>query len=369
MLGGEAKLTSTWSIELVRECNETKPNRWGGLDMDVKQMIASETQMEEINPPIDFFASLDLGANEADYVQQAYESTHPKMSDHEYRVWRELIQQRCGLHIAESRMHFMSRRLWERMRLNGIRSYSEYYNHVVFNSNGENEWKELLELLLNLETGFFRHAPSFKAFSDHILPTLMREKHKHDVNTISIWSAGCSTGAEPYSLAMTLLETIDSTSPFDGGEVAALMQEEWQLKISATDISNRSLDKARRGRYKPHELRYISDPYRDKYLMKIEESKGVTYQVVDRVRELVQFGYLNLNDLDSYWITAQDVIFCQNVLIYFQSERRVPIIEQLCRRLNPGGYLILAPAEVVGLKLSIVQQVRQADSLIYQRIK
>jgi chemotaxis methyl-accepting protein methylase len=337
--------------------------------MYVKQIIASKAQMEDINPTSAFFIPHGLGANEADYVQQAYESTHPEMSDHEYRVWRELIQQRCGLHIAESRMHFMSRRLWERMRSNGIRSYSEYYNHVAFNPNGENEWKELLELLLNLETGFFRHMPSFEAFSNHILPNLMREKHKHGVNTISMWSAGCSTGPEPYSLAMALLETIGSTLPFNGGEVADLAQREWQLKISATDISHRSLDKARQGRYKPHELRYISNPHRDKYLMKIEESQGVVYQVVERVRELVQFGYLNLNDLDSYWITAQDVIICQNVLIYFQSERRVPIIEQFCQRLNPGGYLILAPAEVVGLKLSIVQPVRQTDSLIYQRVK
>ena len=141
----------------------------------------------------------------------------------------------------------------------------------------------------------------------------------------------------------------------------------WQPKVTGSDISQRALDKARRGRYKPYEMRHMPDLYRENYMTVLKDKRSVFHQVADRVRALVQFGYLNLNDPNSFWVSAQDVIFCQNVLIYFKPESRVEIVRRLCQRLNPGGYLFLAPAEVVGLRLPGVQPVRLANSLIYRR--
>jgi chemotaxis methyl-accepting protein methylase len=299
------------------------------------------------------------------------EGLRPSPSALEYEVWRELIWQRCGLYFTESRIRFLSQRLRERMRLRRSKSYSEYYHYVAFNPEGEGEWEELLELLLNKETGFFRHLPSFEALTGHVLPRLMRDKQKYGVNTITLWSAGCSTGQEAYSLAMAFLERY--LEPVKGPvlNTAEGMADShlWQVKVTGSDISQRALDKARRGRYKPYEVRYMPALYRKNYLTVVEDAQNVFYQVGDRVRELVRFGNLNLSDPDSYWISAQDVIFCQNVLIYFKPESRIEIVRRLCQRLNPGGYLFLAPAEVVGLKLPGVQPVRLPDSLIYQRVR
>jgi chemotaxis protein methyltransferase CheR len=301
------------------------------------------------------------------------DGAQPEMSGLEYEVWREFVQQRCGLYFSENRLRFLRQRLWERMRQRRIRSYSEYYHFVAYNADGEREWNELLELLLNQETGFFRHMPSYEALTGYVLPHLMQAKQKHGVNIITMWSAGCSIGQEPYSLAMAFLEMVDPTLPRQAGVAVPLSPVQggghggWLVKVSGSDISHNALDRARLGRYKPYEVRLMPDPYRQKYMREVVGQWGVFHQVDDRVRALVQFGYINLNEPTTYWVSAQDVIFCQNVLIYFQPERRVEIVQRLCQRLNVGGYLFLAPAEVVGLRLSGIEPVRLTDVLIYQR--
>jgi chemotaxis methyl-accepting protein methylase len=300
-------------------------------------------------------------------------ATSPEMSGLEYEVWREFIQHRCGLYFTENRLRFLRQRLWERMRAREIRSYSEYYHHVAFNPGGDEEWQELLELLLNQETGFFRHQPSFDALVEHVLPRLMYDKQRHGINGITMWSAGCSVGQEPYSLAMAFLEMVEPTLPRRTGEAIPLSPVQsggmggWQVKVSGSDISRRGLDLARRAQYKHYQVRTMPDHYRQKYMSEVVTKWGLLHQVNDRVRALVQFGYTNLNEPTSYWISAQDVIFCQNVLIYFEPENRVEIVRRLCQRLNVGGYLFLAPAEVVGLKLPGIEPVRLTDVLVYQR--
>lgn len=285
----------------------------------------------------------------------AHQAIRPQILTSEYETWREFIWQRCGLYITQSRIRFLSQRLWERMRIHQIKSYSDYYHYVSFNPNGEKEWGQLLEILLNNETSFFRHPPSFAALTDHVLPELMRQKRKDGARSIAMWSAGCSAGQEAYSLAMAGREAVDLRA--------------WQIKISGSDVSRGSLDKARQGRYKPYEVRTMPDDYRRKYMRQSRNSQSVFHEVAESVRAMTQFGYLNLHDPDHYWIMAQDVIFCQNVMIYFKPENRVEIVRRLCQQLNPGGYLFLAPAEVVGLKLPGVQLIRLPDSLIYQRVQ
>jgi chemotaxis protein methyltransferase CheR len=292
-------------------------------------------------------------------------TARPDLTTSEYEAWREFICQQSGLYFSENHRGFLARRIWERMRALRIHSCSEYYHFVRFNPQGSKEWEELLELLVICETGFFRHEPSFRALAE-ILPHLLLHKQERGLNTLRMWSAGCSTGQEAYSLAMLFLDTVR-------------FPELWQVEIMATDISRRAVEKARSGLYKPFEVRYMPEHYRDKYLT-VEGRAGATasipslrstirYRVAKRVREMVHFGYLNLSDPTSCWVTAQDVIFCQNVLIYFKPESRVETARHLCQRLNPGGYLFLAPGEVIGLKLPGVQLVHFEDSLVYKRVK
>ncbi len=290
-------------------------------------------------------------------------NTRAKLSELEYEIWRELVHNRCGIYFTPSRRYFLESRLWERMQVLSLNSYSEYYHYVLYNLHGDREWGQLLDLLLNNESSFFRHTPSFTALVEHILPSLLRTKRRHGVNMLSMWSAGCANGQEAYSLAMAFHETAVP-------DEARL----WQAKVWGTDISRRSLQKAKNGRYKPYDIRNMPAHYLQTYMGLAENgrpsgnSRRNIYKVNDSIRQMTQFAKLNLMEPNDYWISEQDVIFCQNVLIYFQLKDREALVKRLCSRLSPGGYLFLAPAEMVGLKIPGIQPVKLEESLIYQRV-
>jgi chemotaxis methyl-accepting protein methylase len=239
------------------------------------------------------------------------------------------------------------------MRQTGARSHADYYQGVAYGPHGDTEWQELLSLLLNRETSFFRHPPSFETLTRHVLPELLKAKHACGENQIALWSAGCSTGQEPYSLGMALLETVNTRL--------------WKARIAATDICPRTLARARLGRYQPRETRSLNEPYRSKYLRRVEANGAAWDEVVAAVRNLVRFGLCNLVDLPSYPPETYDVIFCQNVLIYFAPESRVEVVRRLGERLRTGGYLFLGPSDAVGLQPPQLRPVHLENALVYQR--
>ncbi len=286
-----------------------------------------------------------------------------EMSEAERTLWQDLILKRNGHYFSKSRQGFLCRRLRERMSRLGIKGYYDYYKYVVFNSKGQKEWLTLQELILNSETSFFRHSPSFQALTQYVLPKLRVDKQKQQNSAITMWSAGCSTGQEAYSLAMTFSEAAAALPQ-------SVEQGGWggvRLRISGSDICNHAMEKARQGSYKAHELRFLPDYYLKQYLETKGEGTATIYQVTEKIRSRVQYGYLHLHGEESYWLKGQDVIFCQNVLIYFRAEDRLEIVTRLCQCLNPGGYLFLGPAEIVGLELPGMKLIRLKDVLIYQR--
>ena len=281
----------------------------------------------------------------------------PEMSTADYEIWREFVNQRCGLDFAPSRRHFLQARLWERMQIHQIRQYSAYYHYVLYNPQGEQEWSLLLDLLLNNESSFFRHAPSFAALCDHVLPELLAERRQRNRWQLAFWSAGCANGQEAYSLAMAFKETTPAHElPL------------WRLDVWGTDISQRSLRKAKNGRYKPYDIRNMPKNFLRRYMKQEQEGPATYFEVAAGIRKLVHFGDLNFTDTGNYWLKGQDIIFCQNVLIYFRPEERLKIAELLCHSLSLGGYLFLAPAELIGFRHPTIRPVRLKESLIYQRI-
>jgi chemotaxis methyl-accepting protein methylase len=290
-------------------------------------------------------------------------------------LWRDYIRHRCGLCFSDSRVWFLRQSLWERMRLCGTQSYREYYHYVTTHAAGEAEWLALLEGLLNHETGFFRHPPSFTALTEHVLPERLGDKAT--AAPITMWSAGCSTGQEAYSLAMVFLELTAPPTATHGQQTANEKQAEPQARVIGSDISSLALHKARCGLYKSYEMRSLPDTYRQRYFTMAEAGPQAVYQAGPRLRMMVEFGCVNLHDPASSPFAplpfmggrgeGVDVIFCQNVLIYFTSEDRLTIVQQLCQRLRPGGCLFLGPAEVVGLRLPSIQSVQLPDVLMYQR--
>jgi chemotaxis methyl-accepting protein methylase len=256
-----------------------------------------------------------------------------------------------------------------------MQSYREYYRYVVTHTAGEAEWLTLLEGLLNHETHFFRHPPSFTALSENVLPELIGVRAPGD--PITMWSAGCSLGQEAYSLAMVFFELTAPSAAVQAQRAVSGDPAGLRAKVKGSDISPLALYKARTGLYKPYEMRSLPDVYRQRYFALTESGPQAVYEVGPQLREMVEFGYVNLCDPASSPFAplpfmggkgeGVDVIFCQNVLIYFTSEDRQAIVQQLCQRVRLGGYLFLGPAEGVGLKLPGMQSVRRPDVLIYQR--
>lgn len=273
------------------------------------------------------------------------------MSSAETALWRTLIHSRIGLYFSDSRLYFLEQRLWERMQACGETSYRRYYHAVLRRGEMSPEWLALRDLIVNNESSFFRHTPSYEALQQQALPELLVAKRRAKVNTLMMWSAGCSGGQEAYSLTMSALELVDPLA--------------WQLRVTGTDISQRQLTKAQTATYKEYEVRYMPAYFRQKYM---QAATGGGVKIRPMVRRLAQFGTLNLHDPANYWVAGQDIIFCQNVLIYFQLEDRIEIVKRLCQRLNNGGYLFLAPAELVGLQLPQMTLARWRDVLVYKKM-
>lgn len=285
---------------------------------------------------------------------EPWSDARPEISELEFELWRDLIEARCGTRFTETRVRYLTRCLWQRMRPAGLKTYGDYYRRVVYGPEGEAEWAELLELLLNRETGFFRHPPSYEALAARVVPELVAVRARQGIHALTGWSAGCSGGHEPYSLAMVLRAHTDPAR--------------WEVKVCGSDVSETALAEARRGRYKAAGAEAVPPEYRSRFLERSENGSGVVYQVSPELRSIVQLGKLNLTQPATYWVGAQDVIFCQNVLIYFRPERRLQVVQELARKLKPGGFLFLAPGEVVGLKLPGLASVHFDNSLAYQRI-
>lgn len=278
----------------------------------------------------------------------------PQISNNEFQIWQLLIEERCGLYFGDNKSEFLSSKLWHRMKFLGIENYNNYYNYVVFNSRGKDEWKNLVELLVINETRFFRHHPSFDTLANCLFPKLIANSSSTKT-TINVWSAGCSTGEEAYSLAITLLDLIENHN--------------LELVVLGSDISDLVLEKARNATYKINVLKQITPYYKEKYMDFVKDGNQFFYKIKDNVKKIVKFTKINLTELVNYPLPEQDIIFCQNVLIYFRYQQKIKLIKELSQKISLGGFLFLGPGEIVELNVDGLQKLTIDDCLIYQRIK
>ncbi len=243
------------------------------------------------------------------------------------RPWSDLVLRHCGLALKERQLSSFAGLVQARMRARGLASCDAYYELLGSDRSGLQEWAELVESLVSHETAFFRHPESFDVLRTHLLPDLRR---RPDVgrNVLSVWSAGCSTGEEAYSLAMVAM-----SDPLVAGE----------FLVWGADISPRVIDTARKARYTDKAVQAIPPEYRRRYL-RSTGIEGAEWEVDADVRQRVRFLPLNLHTADELFL-SYDVIFCQNVLIYFAAPAVSRLLTTLASRLTPGGYLLLGPGE------------------------
>ncbi|MGE8497347.1 MAG: protein-glutamate O-methyltransferase [Pseudomonas sp.] len=251
------------------------------------------------------------------------------MSITEFRDWQALLEERTGVVINEQRRAFLQTNLSARMRELGVVDYATYYRQVTDGPRGAVEWSTLLDRLTVQETRFFRHRPSFE-----VLERYLRERLDRGMTRPwELWSVGCSSGEEPYSLAITAAEVLQ------GSQYAE------HFAVTGTDISLNALNKAREGEYGPRKLEQMDADLCQRYFATQADGR---FKVVSNLAGRVCCAKLNVLELAKAPMSGMDVIFCQNLLIYFRRWRRREILNRLAERLAPGGLLVVGVGEVAG---------------------
>jgi len=272
------------------------------------------------------------------------------MSDATYRSLRELIYNFCGLTFDDNSKYFLEKRLSNRVRLHQLRGFQEYYYYLMYDKNRSEELNAIIDILTINETYFFREEQQLKAFAEEILPEIKEKKTAEGKRSLRIWSAGCSTGEEPYTIAILILRS----GLFTG----------WDVEIFASDISHRVLQAARKGEYTRSSFRATPPDVLREFFT---ETDG-KHRIIDPVRKLVNFGYLNLFDGSRIFLLGtMDVIFCRNVIIYFDQEAKKKVIGHFERQLPEGGYLLLGHSESL-INLSTAFRLKHlTNDLVYQK--
>jgi chemotaxis protein methyltransferase CheR len=251
--------------------------------------------------------------------------TPAMLSDSELDEIRTLIEQRSAILFDASRERFFSTRIREYLEEKGVRTGAELARHIRGSST---EYEALIERLLTQETSFFRYPEVFDALERKILPEVQERKFWDNPRTLRIWSAGCSTGEEPYSIAITVCEALK-------------FAEAWEIEILATDISRRALRHAERGAYAKRGLENLPPARIENYFTASKHG----YQVKPRIRRMISFVQMNL--VESVYVGKVDCIFCMNVLMYFSEQRRLAILRRFYDALEPGGYFLLGHSETL----------------------
>jgi chemotaxis protein methyltransferase CheR len=272
-----------------------------------------------------------------------------KLSDDEFRLLRDFIHEYCGIFFDDASKYLLERRLSNRLRQLHIASFKDYYRFLRYDRRRDDELVQAMDVLTINETYFFREQRQLDAFSKEILPEL---KERNVLSRkIRIWSAGCSTGEEPYTLAMLIME--------DGGFAG------WDVSIFGSDINQRVLQNARRGVYRQNSFRTIDKYFLGRYF---EPDEGETYRISDRVKRYVNFGNLNLVEAARLrFLDTMDVIFCRNVMIYFDESAKKKVVQNFYDRLTDGGYLLLGHAESL-INISTAFRLKHlVNDMVYQK--
>lgn len=266
----------------------------------------------------------------------------------EFRLLRDLFSARTGLQFGPEARFALERRLRERLSVLNLASFAEYYHYLRFNSRAEAEWDEAVDLLSTNETYFFREGHQLRAFKDEILPKLA--EHAKSRRRIAIWSAGCASGEEVYTIAILMHQ--------------AGYFKDWDVRVYGSDISRRCVVAARRGIYAAGAFRVTPPDIKRTYF--VERHDGV--HVAEHIREKCHFGQVNLLLEDRTRVLGRaDAIFCRNVLIYFDTHARRRVIDMFQERLYAGGVLLLGHSESLLNVSTAFELLHLKDDLVYRK--
>ena len=273
----------------------------------------------------------------------------PELSVEHFKTLSQQIYRKLGLHFDDKKIYFLKTRVARRMEALGIDDPREYVFLVSYADPKGVEMQALANLITTNETYMFREYDQLQAFANHCLPEVLSLKQARGEKSLRIWSAGCSSGEEAYTLAMIIQDVFPQA-------------QTWDCEILATDIDENMLRKVKAARYGFRSINEVPDEYRAKYL--IED--GDEWIVRRRTSCLVQARHLNLQDrMAMRTMRGYDFIFCRNVLIYFDDLSRKAVIDHFYNALNPGGYVFLGHSESVGRVSTAFKLKRFESHLVY----
>ncbi len=265
-------------------------------------------------------------------VYQVNSGNNKKLTDSSFEIFRNFIYESCGIYFQDNKKYLLENRLLRRINFLGMDSYEEYYDYLKNNYTNSREKNYLYEAITINETFFFRNKPQLDALVSKVIPGILSAGPALGRQKIRIWSAASSSGEEAYSAAIVIMDLLKPKYP-------AL-----EIEIVGTDINSAVIDTAKNGIYKEYSVRNTPAYYLKKYFRNYDGS----YQVVPEIRKLASFKLLNLtDDFGMRAMTNFDIIFCANVLIYFDIKAKIKVVNHLYNSLNKGGYLFIGYAETL----------------------
>lgn len=276
---------------------------------------------------------------------KSHSSTAAHITDADLNEIRTLIEQRSAVHLDESRERFLSTRVREYAEAESLRGGADLLRRI---RGSGLEYDAFLERVLTQETSFFRYPAVYDALAKSILPEIQERKFWQNPRTLRIWSAGCSTGEEPYSIAITLCDALK-------------FAEAWEIEILATDISRRALRHAERGAYSKRSLQELSLRQLETHFSSAKQG----FHVKPRIRRMISFAQMNL--AEPMYVGKMDCIFCMNVLMYFTEQRRLAILRGFYEALEPGGYFMLGHSETLTHMPLKFEPVTLGDCRLYRK--
>jgi len=271
------------------------------------------------------------------------------LGEREFRLISDLVYEHCGINLHAGKKELVRARLAKRLREGNFQSFSDYIRHVLEDPTGQ-EFSLLVDSLSTNLTKFFREDQHFEYLRSQLLPRVLESKQRLHNLRIRGWSAGCSTGEEPYSIAIILQEATQGKG-------------RWDVKLLATDVSTRVLERAKRGLYEKDRIEPIPLPLRSKYLSRTREGGADLYEVAPVLRDILVFRYLNL--VQDWPVKGPlDFIFCRNVMIYFDKPTQGRLISRFFDLLASGGILFTGHSESL---TGIEHKFRYVQPTIYMK--
>jgi chemotaxis protein methyltransferase CheR len=294
-------------------------------------------------------------------------SMEVQITDAESKLLQNLIYQECGMYFDERRAHFLQDKLQRRLKACGLVTFYDYYR-LLTSHQGKRELALLVENLTVNETSFFRNKPQLELFQKKILENLLRHKQERRDWTLRLWSAGCSTGQEPYTMAMLVCDALAyyylrNPLPFEMPIPKPLIPLPWKVEILASDINYRVLRTAQEAIYPENQMEAVDYAYRLRYFDKNADG----YAVKASLKQLVHFDFHNLKT--EFLPQRNDIIFCRNVMIYFDEAGQKRLIEKFHRCLNPDGYLLVGHAESLFGLSDQYRMIHENNGTAYQRLE